>query len=77
MACMHGPNIESYFAYITIHVYLVPTYYSVVIKWVGYANAYIPTHTQTPKEDYVAIWNHQANSPLNVLPDVWSGDLQA
>ena len=29
-----------------------------------------------PKKNKVIICNHQADSPLYVWPDVWSGDLQ-
>ena len=40
-----------------------------------YVNIYIPT--QTPKEDMVAICNHQTDSPLYVWPDVLSGIMHA
>ena len=42
--------------------------------WPNVAHPYIPT--QSPEEnwsDYMQ--NHQADSPLYVLPDVWSADL--
>ena len=44
------------------------------IKYLFEVDPYIPT--RTPEEDWIAICNHQADSPFNVLPDVWSGDLQ-